>query len=324
MPTPVSTATTTPFSLAHPCRQATGLVASLALGIFCLIAKLFVTLVQTLWSSRLGLPYLMGLRLIPRTPAVLPGSLVRREVYRYCRKEGSPLVPLKLFRDEPMPFDAVICYPRDYDRSDRSRVVLYHGGGSEIFGRILYEVEHLAQLRQCPVICYDYRGIGMNGSRGINRLPANLQSIQEDAYRTTVEVAGHYKIVEIFGASLGAGIAAVATERFLDEHPGMVRRISFTALDGYSAVREVYSKRLTWLVDFFKRNFSPVSSLKNLAARGVRMTMISQKRDRLIPKRARLAYLPCLADRDNVRTICSKPGEHGLISYELDSHLCVP
>lgn len=292
-------------------------ITALAAGILRCLQHPFSRLGAYLWKKRFGVPAMMGLRLLPRVPCIYPHSLARAELERYLRKDTAPLEGISIFGNGAKPYDGLIVYPPQFDWSDRTAAVLYHNPGSGIAGRTLYDIEQIAKLRRRPVVCYDYRGMGMNTHNGNLLHTPDPLSLQEDAYRALKWTLGRFTHVEVFGASLGGCVGAIGLARLLKERPLAAPRLSFTALDIYSSTSDVLPEKLAFIASLFKRDLPTLKAVHAIAESRIPLRLLYHKHDSVLPKTAQVATSETLKKYSHIEIHKSRQYEHADLSCDL-------
>ncbi len=227
--------------------------------------------------------------------------------------------------------EGVIYYPSGWDRSDRSRCVLYHNPNgvtvSRYFqnGDLAWTPAEIMKLAKCPILMYDYRGTGLSSEN------TSLSSLAFRPTYETVVVDGetvlkyafeYFDSVRVMGSSLGGGVATVSLERHLKTNPENAERVSLINHDSFSTTPKVimpnYPKCADWAGWALGGLLDAETSMKSLIERGIPITVLCHDNDPVIPHGARMAELvEKLFEKRNISVIHSPEYGHANLSQDM-------
>jgi hypothetical protein len=276
-------------------------------------------------KNRGGMACLVGLLLVP-AQWICPGF---EESNRILEKVTQNIQRIRVPMVEGIVLNAVVYYPKNWDPNDRSRCILYHSPNrasvSEYFrrGTLGGNPAKLAELEQCPVLLYDYRGTGMNSGWGVR---STYLSVVEDGDAMLKYALGSFDSIKVVGSSLGGGVATVALDRYLAEKPEDALRVSLWNHDSFSTTPRVIFPYFFTVADgigaFLGGLVDAETSMKNLIRRGIAITVLCHTDDPIIPKSARMAeFVAQLPKVPNVSVIYSKERGHANLSQDLCARL---
>jgi len=226
---------------------------------------------------------------------------------------------------------AVICYPQGWDLSNRSRCTLFHNPNgivtAEFFeeGRLSLTAGDVLNLKKCPIILYDYRGTGLNQSAtcfSSLKFRATYETVVEDGLSALNYALEQFEQVDIWGSSLGGGVAAVSLERYLNRNPGDVQRVTITSHDSFTKTARVILPNhqrvadcLGWLVG---GNLDAQTAMTHLVERNIKVMVLAHLQDPVIPSGARMyEYVSHqFSKKGNVSLICSPHLGHANLSFD--------
>ena len=150
----------------------------------------------------------------------------------------------------------------------------------------------IQDIRQCPIILYDYRGAGIN-EQATPFFPT-CQTVVEDG-RTTLHYAlTHFDQVEVFGTSLGGAVSTASLDSYQCSTDVLKDRIKkVNVLDSFSDTSHVlfpaqghWIENLGWL---FGAHIDGKKHVDSLISKGFNVAIANHTHDEIIPPEARLA-----------------------------------
>jgi hypothetical protein len=229
----------------------------------------------------------------------------------------------------------VIYYPKNWNRQNRSRCVVYHNPNgmtvSDFFetGTLERVPRKIIELAQCPIIMYDYRGTGLssgNQTSRIFRFRPTHASIVEDGEAALSYALEKFQAITMMGSSLGGGVATASLAHYIKVCPtsfqsarGRVKLInhdSFTTTT--SVVAPQWPKIASWIGWAIGGFVDAATPMKTLAERGIPITVLCHQNDPIIPKGARMAeFITTLPISRNVSVIYSPRYGHANLSQDM-------
>ena len=300
------------------CSRLAGLIKCGAEFVQCLLhrsAEVITKSVSWLVENRFGLAKLVGLVIIPSQRL----SKAKRDFRASMVLSACESNPSKVPKDPSKPYNrrvlikcedgyfmsAVICEPANWDKTKNNRCVLYHNPSTDIMGNcllgdsgLLNTPGSLQQMRQCPVIIYDYRGSGINFpkstfTRIINS--ATCETATRDGLTVLTHALKKYDKVESYGVAFGGAVAARSLARYLDTHKNFdVSRVSLVVHDSFTTIPRVFfpsvptilADSLGWLVGAHMDATNPIQSVID---RKVQTTVLNNTADEVIDERVRMS-----------------------------------
>lgn len=242
---------------------------------------------------------------------------------------------IEFIKDHSFIISGITIYPVGFDKTNMQKCVVYNNPNActvpEFFMNGLLDPysppAQILALRNCPVIMYDYRGTGLSydsdvtGS-SVSGIRPSSNTITQDGFRVLCGAKRLYANVEMWGSSLGGGVATVATELYLKEHPELIHNISLTNHDSFTtAGRVVLAGWVCTLLTPFVSDLNAEAPMKKLLERGVRITVLCHTKDFVIPEGARMAELEGLRHYRNARIILSPLRGHANLSPDMLAQL---
>jgi len=224
----------------------------------------------------------------------------------------------------------IIYYPPGWNPEDKSRCVAFHNpNGANIADffdnrRLAWTVGDVVALRQCPIVMYDYRGAGLSQDnyRGSLKFYPTYASIVEDGVVALAYVLKHFETAEVWGSSLGGGVAAKALALHLKANPDHVNRVEILSHDSFSTTSRViipgWPRTADWLGWTVGGHIDAEAAIIELVAKGVKVTILCHTDDPVIPAGARMAdrtETPVLKNR--VRVICCPGRGHAFLTRDM-------
>lgn len=208
----------------------------------------------------------------------------------------------------------VICYPIGWDKSNKSECIVYHNpNGIALasyfnFGSFSYTASEFFEIRKCPIILYDYRGVGLNQTpeptTSLSAFHATYESIVVDGTAALNFALSQFDKVEVMGSSLGGGVATASLDRYLNQHPKKIKCIKqLVNHDSFTTTPRVVFTSLTVAADalgyLVGAHLDAMTPMKKLIDKGVRVTVLCHLSDPVIPAGARMAeYVGPIKDRN--------------------------
>jgi len=251
------------------------------------------------WSitNRGGFAQLAGLLMVP-SQYIGPDQQTAEEII-----DSLSSCSIKKFniKENGTEINGLIYFPPDWDTTDNSRCVLYHNpngitaAGYFSNGNLSWTPYEICKLRQCPIIFYDYRGTGLskdNLSCSSTAFRPTYDSIVVDGSAVLRMALNSFRFVEIWGSSLGGGVATVSLDQHLAIYPNDVNRVDLTNHDSFSKTSRVimpsWKKTGDCLGYIFGGQLNAEKSMMSLIDKGVKITIICHENDPVIPEGARI------------------------------------
>lgn len=283
---------------------------------------------------------LTGLAIVP-SRYTGPQAHLAEKVIRVITK--SPNFKIKKFdlpiqQDMERRVNGIIYFPKGWDAKDRSRCVLYHSptgiSVAEYFadGELTCTAGKILQWAKCPIIMYDYRGTGLS-SKSIRLSSSEFQPTYEtvlaDGEAVLQYALEQFTSVQILGSSLGGGVGTVSLDRHLDKHPKDQQRVSLYNHDSFSTTTRVAMAGwpraeiwVNWLIRLVPaRLIDAQSSMERLINRAIPVTILSHRRDPVLPPGSRMAEFAETRKQQNVSILYSEAYGHANLSDDLCDQL---
>lgn len=227
--------------------------------------------------------------------------------------------------------DGIIYYPKNWNKEDYSCCVLYNNpngitvAGYFDNGCLKRTPKQIFDLESCPVILYDYRGTGLSKSNESNSSTAffpTYKTISEDGLGVLQFALNRFRMVKVWGSSLGGGVATVALDHHLNENPEDENRVTLINHDSFTKTIRVVLNRLPIVTDMIGSlvgaNLDAQTAMEKLINRGIKITVLCHLRDPIIPSGARMSeYVSGLSRKDNVHLIESPLYGHANLSGDM-------
>ncbi len=233
-------------------------------------------------------------------------------------------------------FSGIIYYPPGWNPADKSRCIAYHNpNGATIAdffvdGQLFWTPGELAQLKKCPIVMYDYRGSGISQDNYTSSLSfrPTYATVVEDGVVALEHVLKQFKQAEVWGSSLGGGVAAKALALHLEAHPTDGGRVSLANHDSFSTSSRVilpsWHLGADWAGWAIGGHIDAETAIRSLIDRGIKITILCHRQDPVIPAGARLAEkIEALALNTGVRFIYSPSYGHANLSPDMIDQLRV-
>jgi hypothetical protein len=228
----------------------------------------------------------------------------------------------------------IIYYPHGWNPEDKSRAVLYHSPNKATISDFFINDDlattpgEIAEISKCPVIMYDYRGVGLSQDNYESslRFRPTYHSVVVDGTAIQRYALERFKYVETWGSSLGGAVGTKALDAHTEKFPADVKRLDFKNHDSLTTTSRVVLPSLGWCADWIGwplgGNLDAEVSMKRLIQRGVKITVLCHRRDPVMPAGARMADLiEALPKKENVRLIYSPQYGHANLSYDMIEQL---
>lgn len=283
-------------------------------------------------QKRGGFAYLTGLVLVPSQFRGPTAKVVKQILAKASRSELFSIERFSLdVQGSQAKVEGLIYYPKGWDRSDRSRCVLYHNPNgitlSEYFEEegLAWTPGEILKIAQCPILLYDYRGTGLS-SEGLSfsslAFKPTYDSVVLDGQMALQEAIRRFETVNVFGSSLGGGVATLSLARHLRKCPADRPRLSLTNHDSFSTTPKIvmpYWPRLAdglgWVLGGL---LDAQSSMQELMERRVPITVLCHQKDPVIPEGARMAeWMETRYRLKNVSIIYSPHYGHANLSADM-------
>ncbi len=295
------------------------------------------------WSieNRLGAAKLLGALVVPaqfRQSKVSSSQLLAEACNANNQKSGH-VVRSDTAHYGDTTLTVAVCTPPMWRAGDTSRCVLYHNpnaatissyfqrgnppparpgclpeqhchsGLKGTFGDQTASGLHgpgiIQDIRRCPVILYDYRGVGIN--KQTTPLFPTCETIVQDGLAALHYALLRFDKVEILGTSLGGAVATASLDRYPSPAYSLKGRVSISVLDSFSTTPHVmfpdqgpWIDNLGWLLGAYLDGAGHTDSL---IRKGFKIAVSNHVNDEVIPSKAQLAnhVLDRNASEPNVR-----------------------
>lgn len=219
----------------------------------------------------------------------------------------------------------VLCIPKGWNKLEDNRCVIYCNPNGiitdEYFeeGHLSYTPGKLLDLYRCPVYLFDYRGTGVNKEIQVTSsvsFAPTYESVVQDG-RTVLETAFRFfERVEMWGSSLGGGVATVAVDRYINDDREKASRVRLFNHDSFSTTPRVVIPSSKWVANLLGWCVGGLidaeSAMRRLIARKISVTILCEDRDPVIPVGARMAEV--IAPGDCVKIIHTQTRGHANLS----------
>jgi hypothetical protein len=224
----------------------------------------------------------------------------------------------------------VICYPKNWKKEDNSRCIVYHNPNglalADFFQNqwLQWTPREIFEVRKCPMIFYDYRGVGLNQDVNISfPFHATYESIVEDGQAALKYALKTFDKVEVMGSSLGGGVATASLDRHLTRYPLDKKRIiQLVNHDSFTTTPRVLIPKLPGVADslgnLIGANLDAMTPIKNLIDRGLKVKVLYHEQDWVIPFGARMGdAVKALPKKNNVTVFKSPYYGHANLSKDM-------
>jgi hypothetical protein len=278
-------------------------------------------------QNRGGFSYLAGFAMVP-SQFMGTGEL---QINKLIENQPTLYERFTIAVDEETTVRGLICFPQGWNRADTSRCVIYHNPNgciissyfNDLTGEFQWTPAQISQLRHCPIILYDYRGCGLSqaenytGSMGFK---PTYQTIQQDGITVTLKFAKEYHVMEVWGSSLGGGVATISLDYILTHHPELnTQHFSLYNHDSFSTTPRVvwpkWPKTANCCEYLLGGYLDAETPMKRLIKAGIQITILCHTKDPVIPRGARMAE--CLPQVHNVNYMISPLIGHANLSSDL-------
>ena len=234
--------------------------------------------------------------------------------------------------------EGVICYPKGWNKEDTSRCLLYHNpNGTSVSNfiegnRLSYTPGEMLELNRCPIILYDYRGVGLNQDAqndSLLKYRATYESIVKDGEAALAYALNKFENVEVMGSSLGGGVATASLDRHLNKVPLDTRRITrLVNHDSFTTTPRVIFPQYPWLADCVGNivggKLDAMLPMGSLIEKGIKVVVLTHTKDPVIPFGARMGdFVLDLPKKDNVKVLTVPRYGHANLSSPMINFLSV-
>ncbi len=228
--------------------------------------------------------------------------------------------------------EGVICYPKDWKKNDNSRCIIYHNPNGVALvgffqnGKLSWTPGEIFENRNCPIILYDYRGVGLNQdiiTKSSLKFHATYESIVADGQAALDYALNKFHKVEVMGTSLGGGVATVSLDLHLTAAPLDANRITqLINHDSFTTTPRVIFPNQPWFADclghIIGANLDAMTPMKNLINRGIKVTVLYHTKDPVIPFGARMGdFVQTLPKKANATAFASPHYGHANLSSDM-------
>lgn len=232
----------------------------------------------------------------------------------------------------------VICIPKNWDPADKSKCVVYNNGNgittpgyfnNNVLG---WTPKEILKIRECPLILYDYRGTGLSQDNETNfssasRFLPTHKTITDDGFSVLCRFAKEFDSLEIWGSSLGGGVATVALERYLEANSNDAGRMALTNHDSFATTARVMVPKIGIIADglglLVGGQLNAFTPMQSLLQRGIKVTILCHQQDPVIPQGARMAEFvaPLFPQYNNLSFVYSPLYGHANLSSDMINQL---
>lgn len=286
-------------------------------------------------ENRGGIAKIAGLLLVPAQFIGADHASSQRIVDRLIQNQAGLFEKIRIPLGEEF-IEGIICYPEGWKKEDNSSCVVYSNPNGMAMAsffkndRLSWSPAAILEKKKCPIILYDYRGVG------INQDTTSLSSFKFRATYETVVVDGQavleyafrkFQQVEVSGSSLGGGVATVSLDRHLMRNPLDITRVKqLDNHDSFTTTSRVVFPNQHMIGDIIGATIGAqldaMTSMKNLIDKNVKVLIIYHKQDPVIPLGARMGdYVLTLPQKPNVTVFGSNSYGHANLSYDMIQYL---
>ena len=229
--------------------------------------------------------------------------------------------------------EGVICYPTDWKKEDNSRCILYHNpNGVATSGffeesQLVWTPGKIFEMRNCPIILYDYRGVGLNQDVSTDYssfvFRPTYETIVADGEAALEFALTNFQRVEVMGSSLGGGVATTSLDRHLIKIPqDNDRIIQLINHDSFTTTPRVVFPNKQWVGDILGyvvgAKLNAMTSMQNLIERGLKVTVLYHEDDPVIPFGARMGdFVQTIPNQNNTTVFASPRYGHANLSKDM-------
>lgn len=227
----------------------------------------------------------------------------------------------------------IICYPPGWQFKDNNRCMLYHNPNGIITAgyfqgsKLSWTPGIIFEKEQVPIILYDYRGTGLSKNNQDSLSSVAFQfhptyaSIAEDGVTVLKYALSQFKQVDVWGSSLGGGVATIALDHHLQQNPDDKHRVILYNHDSFSTTSRVVLPTIPSIANLIGSavggNLDAATSMQNLIARNIKITVLCHHQDPVIPTGARMAEFVESLSNHNVFVIYSPKYGHADLSHDM-------
>lgn len=225
--------------------------------------------------------------------------------------------------------EGIICYPKNWKKEDNNRCILYHNpngvatAGFFQNGNLSWTPGKIFETRNCPIILYDYRGVGLNQDVTTHSFHATYESIVADGQAALNYALTKFDNIEVMGSSLGGGVATTSLDRHLAKNPLNTNRIiQLINHDSFTTTPRVIFPNNPRIADCLGyvvgANLDARTPMENLINRGVKVTVLCHTKDPVIPFGARMGdFVQTLPKKTNATVFASPHYGHANLSSDM-------
>lgn len=291
-------------------------------------------------TNRGGFAIVAGLLMVPSQFLGYDDSTSLEIVEKATKRAEENTAGIESFNlsiDENSSVNGIIYYPKSWDLKDNFRCVFYSNpNGITIPGYfdenydLSFTPKDLAKIYKCPIVMFDYRGTGLSQdseSISSSKFRPTYASIAQDGLAALQHALKKFKSVEVWGSSLGGGVATVALDRHLEKYPEDEKKVKLYNHDSFSTTAQVVmpnapktANTIGWLTGGLLDAQTP---MKKLIDRGIHVIILCHSEDPVIPKGARMIeYVDSLAKTAlNVSKMISPDYGHANLSSDMLEYL---
>lgn len=293
-----------------------------------------------IWAivNRGGIALLTGILLVP-SQLICPNAKTSNEMIdRASKSNPASIEKFDLPINDSSSIKGVISYPKNWNRHDRSRCVVYHNPNAMTVpnffetGNLDWTPAEIVKLARCPIIMYDYRGTGLSSGNQTSRLfqfRPTCESIVYDGEKVLCYALEKFKEITIMGSSLGGAVATASLAELLNAKvcptspcrpaPGRILLInhdSFTI--STSVVMPKWPTIASWIGWMIGGCLDAATPMKTIVDRNIPVTVLYHQNDPVIPRGARMAdFVRTLPKQPNVSVFDSPEYGHANLSQDM-------
>jgi len=176
---------------------------------------------------------------------------------------------------------------------------------------------HILRHSKCPMILFDYQRTGLNQKEGDDGFVVTSNEITLEGGAVLNYAMEKFRQVDVWGSSLGGAVATVACDNYLKEHPSHTSRLSLFNHDSFTNSIDVVSedKGMIEFASLFGGNLDALPAMQSLVQRGLKITVLSHKRDPVIQPGARI--IDKMGRHSNVTLIRSELHGHANLTKDM-------
>lgn len=217
----------------------------------------------------------------------------------------------------------VILYPPNFDKSNKTKCILYNNPNAITVPEYFFygfdrnsPPYHILRNNQCPIIMYDYRGTGLSREENtsIPTMPS-ANTITIDGNTALAYAMSRFDHVDVWGSSLGGGVATVACGNYINEFPDQANRITLYNHDSFTTTGKVkLHKSIASLASTVGANLDAETPMYELAAHKVKIVILCHMNDPVIKAGARMSEIVPKLKGDVTLILSDREGHANLSS----------